>query len=234
MRPWTSSRWSACSGAGKSSFVLAGVIPRLQEQERWLAMRMRPGRHPLRALAALLMARGNAETAQRITARFESGPSVSLDTSSIPDLASPGAALAAAERELGEELAEHPTRLALKLLKLAEAQQTRVLLFVDQLEEVFTLGLDRATRRTFLDAVCRAAPAAVRRASAVAAAGRERQDAAAGRVRGHGWGRRRPRPPRRWHSRGTRGGPGVGGAVAAVAAGDPPRHPPDPPAGRAA
>ncbi len=145
------------SGAGKSSFVLAGAIPRLQEQERWLAMRMRPGRHPLRALAALLMAQGDVKTAQRITANFESGPSISVDTSSIPDLSSPGEALAAAERELGEELAEHPTRLALKLLALAESQRTRVLLFVDQLEEVYTLGVDRDARWTFLDAVCRAA-----------------------------------------------------------------------------
>ena len=36
--------------------MLAGVIPRLQEQERWLALRMRPGRHPIRALASLLRA----------------------------------------------------------------------------------------------------------------------------------------------------------------------------------
>ena len=145
------------SGAGKSSFVLAGAIPRLQEQEKWIAMRMRPGRHPLRALAALLMAQGNVATAQRITARFDSGASVSVDSESIPDLAAPGKALAAAERTLSEELAEHPTRLALKLLKLAEAHGARVLLFVDQLEEVYTLGVDRQTRWTFLDAVCRAA-----------------------------------------------------------------------------
>ncbi len=145
------------SGAGKSSFVLAGAIPRLQEQERWIAMRMRPGRHPLRTLAALLMAQGRMETEQRITARFETGPSLSLDSASIPDLASPGEALAAAERELAEELTEHPTRLALRLVTLAQIQRARVLLFVDQLEEVFTLGVDRGTRWTFLDAVCRAA-----------------------------------------------------------------------------
>jgi hypothetical protein len=39
------------SGVGKSSFIHAGVVPRLGEQHRILTMR--PGRHPMHALAAL-------------------------------------------------------------------------------------------------------------------------------------------------------------------------------------
>jgi tRNA A-37 threonylcarbamoyl transferase component Bud32 len=39
------------SGVGKSSFIAAGLVPRLGEQHRVLTMR--PGRHPMHALAAL-------------------------------------------------------------------------------------------------------------------------------------------------------------------------------------
>ncbi|MBW2457201.1 MAG: protein kinase, partial [Deltaproteobacteria bacterium] len=41
-------------GVGKTSFLRAGVIPRLSEQEPWLVIRMRPGSRPFQALASRL------------------------------------------------------------------------------------------------------------------------------------------------------------------------------------
>ena len=43
------------SGGGKSSFVSAGVIPRLRERGPWLVLRLRPGRHPFQTLASRLL-----------------------------------------------------------------------------------------------------------------------------------------------------------------------------------
>ena len=40
------------SGVGKSSFVQAGVIPRLRELGEWSVIRIRPGKDPFSALAS--------------------------------------------------------------------------------------------------------------------------------------------------------------------------------------
>ena len=48
------------SGVGKSSFVVAGVLPRLRESEAWDLVRVRPGLRPLASLAAAL---GDAQLA---------------------------------------------------------------------------------------------------------------------------------------------------------------------------
>src|SRR5262249_4819623 len=51
------------SGAGKSSFVRAGVIPALRRSgEAWEAFILRPGPHPLAALAELLLRSGISST----------------------------------------------------------------------------------------------------------------------------------------------------------------------------
>jgi len=142
------------SGAGKSSFVAAGVIPRLREQGPWLVLKLRPGRRPMRALAARLM---SLETRWR---SLQSGNERCSDEISVP--LDPPSELEDAEvdeleeeaRTLTRELWESPYRLALKLGKLAERGGTRVLLFVDQLEELYTLVDDPATRRVFMEAIC--------------------------------------------------------------------------------
>jgi tRNA A-37 threonylcarbamoyl transferase component Bud32 len=56
------------SGVGKSSFIHAGLVPRLGEQHRVLTMR--PGRHPMHALAALPPVGGDSEDAPAIVARL--------------------------------------------------------------------------------------------------------------------------------------------------------------------
>ncbi len=127
------------SGAGKSSFVQAGLIPRLREQGHWIVLALRPGGDPLGALAHRL-ARG--QTPATIVA---------------PDGATSASdERMAREQDLRQRLARAPGRLVLELNQLAEQERARVLLFVDQLEEVFQAESEDE-RRAFLQAVFTAA-----------------------------------------------------------------------------
>lgn len=114
------------SGVGKSSFIHAGVVPRLKAQTAWTVISFRPGRTPLKALARTLAARP--------------GPDRGVD-----------------EEDLARRIAASPSLLALRLSSLAAATRTRVLLVVDQLEEVFTNVDDPEERQHFLEAIARAA-----------------------------------------------------------------------------
>ncbi|MBW2527488.1 MAG: WD40 repeat domain-containing protein [Deltaproteobacteria bacterium] len=57
---------------------------------------------------------------------------------------------------LAERLRQWPRRLSLELRAVAEERGTRVLLFVDQLEELFTLTDDTDLQRAFMEALCTA------------------------------------------------------------------------------
>ncbi len=123
------------SGAGKSSFVRAGVIPRLREGSALTTIEIRPGARPFHALARRLIAvqRDQPSNPSRRT----------IDDQAVEDLA--------------RELEAQPGRLALLTQDLAEERSTRVLLFVDQLEELYTLTADPAVRGRFLRALVAAA-----------------------------------------------------------------------------
>ena len=143
------------SGAGKSSFVRAGVIPRLREQNPWLVLSVRPGARPFHSLATSLLAAGtNASDQYSSTLRAAiSGPD-----SMQEDAPSPAANSAQAENKalVAAGLQASPGKLALALQHLADITSSRVLLLVDQLEEVYTLVEDEATRERFTEAVCSA------------------------------------------------------------------------------
>ncbi len=146
------------SGAGKSSFVMAGVVPRLREQGEWRVIKMRPGAEPFLALAAALVGQGTDSIWESSLSfwRTEAGLDDTLaDSGSGKDASARGRHEARAF--LAEQLGNAPGKLALFLQHLADEEQARVLLFVDQLEEVYSLAQQEETRRRFTDAICAAA-----------------------------------------------------------------------------
>ncbi|WP_437737607.1 nSTAND1 domain-containing NTPase [Sorangium sp. So ce1335] len=120
---------AGASGVGKSSLVRAGVIPALKRSgEGWEAMVLRPGREPLGALAQLL---GHPAVAPGAAALTPQG----------------GAATGAVS---AERLRAEPGLLGAALRAWADGGQRRLLLFIDQFEELFTLGAPAGEREAFL------------------------------------------------------------------------------------
>ena len=108
------------SGVGKSSFLRAGVIPRLRARGGWTVLDLRPGVDPFGAVAHQLEA--------VVVERPEP----------------------AAVAELARALRERPHLLARRLATIAASQGRRVLVAIDQLEEVFTQGCPAAEVEAFL------------------------------------------------------------------------------------
>jgi eukaryotic-like serine/threonine-protein kinase len=115
------------SGAGKSSLVRAGVIPALKRSgEGWDAFALRPGREPLAALASVL-------------AQANSSPGRDDDDTDASD----AAPAHSAERAVLEQLRAEPGTLGARLRAYATNKRRRIAIFVDQLEELYTLGVAR-------------------------------------------------------------------------------------------
>ncbi len=96
----------------------------------------------------------------RATVSDDSGRGPAPSDPDLPPVTSaPPDALEAPRDDVGlaRTLAESPTRLGLLLTQLAERERSRVLLCVDQLEELYTLTDDEETRRGFMRAICTAA-----------------------------------------------------------------------------
>ena len=121
------------SGVGKSSLVRAGLVPRLREQGRWLVIKMRPGGRPFEALAVRLI----------------EGAPTGLQMGSSSGSLEPA--------KLAEGLQQAPHLLGLYLQEIAERAQARILLLVDQLEELLTLCEDPQLPARFMAAIAGAA-----------------------------------------------------------------------------
>ncbi|MGD9146928.1 MAG: toll/interleukin-1 receptor domain-containing protein, partial [Anaerolineae bacterium] len=111
------------SGSGKSSLVLAGLIPRLEgpdpAQSSYVILELRPGREPLQSLAMAFVPQPGD-----------------------PNRGHLARALAQDERELGRAIQAY--------LGQQPPPASRLLLVVDQFEEVFALCDDAAQRRAFI------------------------------------------------------------------------------------
>ena len=142
------------SGAGKSSFVMAGIVPRLREQGPWTVLHVKPGPRPFQTLASRLLA-GEASLTGSASSRLATVRSrgAAGEKTGPPGQDDPAAA-GAARDELAAQLEESPARLAMLLQDHARDTGTRVLLVVDQAEELYTLVEDEVTRRSFMQAVC--------------------------------------------------------------------------------
>jgi serine/threonine protein kinase len=118
------------SGSGKSSVVFAGLVSRLRQaaslrqsqQKAWLLTDMRPGARPFEALANALLSPEADDRVRRL-------------------------------QSLSDSLHEGSVRLvnAVKLLLRSQPDKHRLLLVIDQFEELFTLCPEPETRRSFID-----------------------------------------------------------------------------------
>jgi energy-coupling factor transporter ATP-binding protein EcfA2 len=123
------------SGSGKSSLVRAGLVPHIRRgalpgSAEWPVVLLRPGPHPLDALATRLL------------------PLLGPAADPLAARSTLAATLAGGERGL------HTT---VQTILAAAPEGRRLLLVVDQLEELFTLCHDEAERRRFIEGLLYAA-----------------------------------------------------------------------------
>ncbi len=113
------------SGSGKSSVVLAGLVPKLQQAGDWQFTHFRPGPDPFYALAEALV------------------PLYMSEIDSTDKITQAG--------KLAESLKEGTPLSHIFSSIQRQHPNDRVLLIADQFEELYTLCTDEATRRNFLD-----------------------------------------------------------------------------------
>jgi serine/threonine protein kinase len=114
-------------GAGKSSFLRAGVIPRMSASEHWTIIVFRPGSDPV------------SELARHVIEAMAGDRDATRDTTTAVKV-----------QMLRAELLETPTLLAVHLATLAAMRERRILIAVDQLEEAFTHGASEIECSQFL------------------------------------------------------------------------------------
>ncbi len=113
------------SGVGKSSFVRAGLVPALKRSgETWETLVIRPGRKPIESLAGVIQ------------------PMVATAANLADEMDE--------QKKLVETLRREPGHLGHVLRGRARRDNRRLMLFVDQFEELFTQVPDPAERAAFM------------------------------------------------------------------------------------
>jgi hypothetical protein len=116
------------SGSGKSSVVLAGLVPKLQQTGHWQFTHFRPGSDPFHGLALALV------------------PLYATQLNETERIAQ--------ARQLATYLRQGEIPLADVFAQIQHNfPNDRLLLIADQFEELYTLCGDEATRRAFLDQI---------------------------------------------------------------------------------
>ena len=114
------------SGSGKSSVVLAGLVPKLEQAGNWKFTHFRPGDEPFHALAKALL------------------PLYQPNLNGTEQLKQ--------SRQLAEYFIEGSVLLKDVFAQIESSHPNyRVLLIADQFEELFTLCTDEKVRQSFLD-----------------------------------------------------------------------------------
>ena len=137
-------------GSGKSSAVLAGLLPQLQQgrlpqSDRWIYLKpMVPGQHPLEALTFALSRHFPGRSLTSIREELEGMRGLHRLAATLQ------------ERRDTDEL-EGIAGLPRFVSALLQRQDTKVLLFVDQFEELFTQTPTEEERQHFLDLLITAA-----------------------------------------------------------------------------
>jgi WD40 repeat protein/DNA-binding SARP family transcriptional activator len=123
------------SGSGKSSSVFAGLLPRLRAEGEWLILDARPGSYPFRAVAAALTPALEPDL---------TGTERLLETQKL-----------AAALQQGELDLYHVAMRALEL----HSEARRLLLVIDQFEELYTLCPEPERQRRFVEVLLAAVQA---------------------------------------------------------------------------
>ncbi len=114
------------SGSGKSSVVLAGLVPKLQQEEHWLFTHFRPGSDPFHALSLALV------------------PLYTQDLDNTDKIIQ--------ARKLAQSLGKGEILLNDVFAQIHQNHSnSRVLLIADQFEELYTLCGNQKIRLSFLD-----------------------------------------------------------------------------------
>ena len=126
------------SGSGKSSVVFAGLIPRLREDEnwQWQIVSFRPGNNPFEALArAIAPLWQRRENGRRKNPQVQNRELV--------------------EREITQAFKQNDETLSHIIKTLVQKPSTRLVLVVDQFEELYTLSPEDE-RPSFVDGLLKA------------------------------------------------------------------------------
>lgn len=137
------------SGSGKSSLLRAGIIPALRSgalgvpgSDAWPILLLTPGPQPIHELARKLASLAGSDAAS-LTEMLLARPQRCRDLAA--QAANPGG--------------DRSSTRAAAAGAASQAQSERLVMVVDQFEEVFTNCPDEAERQAFIDALCAAAAA---------------------------------------------------------------------------
>ncbi len=115
------------SGSGKSSLIYAGLIPELRKFNDWQIIHFRPGAKPFSSLAISLM------------------PHINPNAKDIE--------LLTKTKELIDFLISNGIYLVVEQLVLNYSNEKKLLIFIDQFEELYTLCKETEIRKLFLDSL---------------------------------------------------------------------------------